>query len=626
MRWLRRTHPPTNLWYRGLLFVSALCIAVVFSHAVYAQEPSPEFDLSQVPAPVSPPLALAGQAIYQENCAPCHGVQGMADGPTAADLPSPATAFADPDALWALSPAQLFHTTKFGRIEKLMPPWRNQLDDTQIWQAVAYAWSLHTNQEGSTNGATLYAQSCANCHGAQGAGDGPEATGDLPDFTDLTYAMARSQADWQAGWQSAHPEVGADWTPAQQRDVLEYMRNATYTPPWENAYRAGNGVITGTVVQGTPGGVTVAGLTATLEAYISFTPVAVFTTTVDSAGSFAFSELGADPGIDYLVSVAAEEIRYTSPILNFTPEQPSLQTQVAIYGTTGDPAGIRIDRLHWIIDSQPGVVVVGEILSFSNRGDRTFIGKTVDGVEVPVTVALRVPTDAQEVTFENGELGGRFQQVEDLVYDTTPVVPGQGTRQIIMRYFLPTTSASLDFAQEFLYPIDQLTILVTELPQLQVEIPGFTIASRETLQGQTYQLWQPEGAAPSNVTVQMTGLLQEGDIDPRSMQGATPQAGAAATVLLLTPWAPWVVGSVVVLALAGVVIWSVQQQRTRGRNRLHDLRAQRDELLQRIAHLDDRHAIQEVDDGAWQRERAQLKAQLLRITGLLTQPQMVDAE
>ena len=620
-----RVYASQQWWRRGAALLILLVAATAYQ-AVYAQEPSPEFDLSQVTPPTSPPLAIAGETIYQESCAPCHGAQGMGDGPTATQLPGPATAFADPTAVWERSPAQLFHTTKFGRIEKLMPPWQNQLDDTQIWQAVAYAWSLHTTQRDLETGDELYAQSCANCHGAEGAGDGPEASADLADFTDLTYAMALSQADWQAGWQNAHPELGADWTPEQQRLVLETIRTFSYKPPWANAYEPSSGVITGTVAQGTPGGSAVAGLTANLEAYINFAPVAAFTTTVDSAGIFTFTTLSTDATIDYLVSVASEEIRYTSPILKFTPEQTQLQTGVAIYGTTDDDSALRVERLHWIIDPRPGALVVGEVLSFSNDGDRTFVGKPITGTEQAVTVALRVPADAQELTFENGELGGRFQQVGDLVYDTTPVVPGQGTRQIIMRYFLPHEGGSYDFQQAFRYPIDQMTILVAELAQLQVEIPGFTLASRETLQGQTYQLWQPEGAAPTEVTVQLAGLLQPGDADPRAAAAQTEGAQAAATtstavVPLLTPWAPWSVGGLVMVALVGVVLWSLQQRRRGGQDRLQELHSQRDDLIGRIAHLDDQHAIHDIDDAAWQRERAHLKAQLLYITNLLAQQQ-----
>lgn len=622
MRWLRRIYAKNSRGASGLLFLLGLLLAIASYQVVYAQQPSPEFDLSQVTPPTSPPLALVGQAIYQENCAPCHGAQGNADGPTAKDLTSPATAFADPNAVWERSPAQLFHTAKFGRIEKLMPPWQNQLDDTQIWQAVAYAWSLHTKQADTEAGAALYAQSCANCHGEKGAGDGPEATPDLVDLTNLTETMARSQADWQAGWQAAHPDLGADWTPEQQRNVLEYIRTFTYKPPWAPAYEAGTGVITGTVTQGTPGGAAVAGLTATLEAYVSFTPVAVFTTTVDSTGVFTFTALDTTPEIVYLAAAASEGIRYTSPVLNFTPEQPQIQTQVVIYGTTEDASGIRINRLHWIIDSRPGMVVVGEIFSFSNSSDRTFIGKTVEGVDAPATVALRVPPEAQELTFDNGELGVRFQQVADTVYDTTPVTPGEGTRQIIMRYFLPVDGASLDFDREFLYPVDQMNILVAQLPQLEVTIPGFSLASRETLQNQTYQLWQPEGAPPAKVTVQLAGLLQEGDADPRAVQGDTTGAAvSSAAVPLLTSWAPWGVGILVTVVLGAAVIWSMQQQRSGGKDRLQDLRAQREELIRRLAHLDDRYAIQDLDDTTWQRERAQLKAQLMQVSNLLIQQQ-----
>ncbi|MEZ4869627.1 MAG: c-type cytochrome [Caldilineaceae bacterium] len=594
-----------------------------------AQQPSPEYNPNDVPAPTSPPLALVGQSSYQQNCAPCHGAQGMGDGPTAAQLPGPPTAFADSEAIWALSPAQLFHTTKFGRIEKLMPPWSNRLNDEQIWQTVAYAWSLHTTQKDVEAGAELYNQSCANCHGARGAGDGPDAPADLTDFSALDAAIFSSQADWQAGWQAAHPELGADWSEAQQHNVLEYMRTFSYTPPWEAAYHAGAGAITGKVTQGTPGGMDPAGLTATLEAYVNFSLVSSFTTTVDAEGGFAFSELDTTPGIAYLVSATVDQIRYSSPVLNFSADQQALETTVAIYGTTEDGSGLRVNRLHWIIDSQPGTVIVGEIFSFGNQSDRTFIGKQIEGVDAPVTIGLQLPTGAKEITFENGALGGRFQQAGDLIYDTTPVVPGEETRQIIVRYLLPHDGTSLDFNQDFLYPVDQVTILVAELPNLQVNIPGFALASNESLQGQSYQLWQPEAtnSTPNQVAVKLGGLLQLGDIDPRTVQqsssGDAPAAAVGATTVpLLESWAAWLVGAVMSVALLGVLLWSYQQQGKQddtSRSPLQDLQVQKQRLIQQIAELDDRHANQTLNDAQWQQARAQAKAQLLTVATRLVE-------
>lgn len=586
---------------------------------LYAQQPSPTYDPTQVIAPASSPVALFGQASYQQNCTPCHGAEGMGNGPTAAQLPGPPTAFADPAAIWSLSPSELFYTTKFGRLEKLMPPWSNQLSDEQIWQTVAYAWSLHTTQNETDEGATLYNESCAACHGTGGAGDGPDAPVDLVDFTDLTYAINHSQAAWQTGWQDAHPELGADWSTEQQAAVLEYIRTFSYVPPWEAAYRAGVGVIAGTVSQGTPAAAAVAGLTVTLEAYAGFTQIAVFTQTVDATGAFTFTELATDPNLNYLAAINSDGIRYSSTILNFTGDTERLSAPITIYATTDDASVVRMNGIHWIIDPRPGVVVVVEVYSVGNGGNRTYVGRTVEGVEQPVTVAIPVPAAAQELGFENGLLGERFQQIDDMVYDTAPVLPGEGSRQIIMRYILPQTDRSLEVTRDFAYPVQEMSLLIAELPGIEAEIPGFTLASRETFQNQTYQLWRPEGAVPETLTIRLSGLLAADDVDPRTVQSAQPgtaAAGSAAVVAApqLTGWMPWTVVGILLVGIVGVVVWSMQRGTLAATLHGRPSESQRMKLLNQIAHLDDQHAIGELDDQEWQRQRARLKAQLLTLT------------
>ncbi len=280
----------------GLLIFSAI-LGILCGAPLFAQQPSPAYDPAQVPVPLAPPLALAGRASYAANCAPCHGDAGNADGPTAASLPSPPTAFADPTVMWERSPAELFHTAKFGRMEKMMPPWGNRLSDSEIWNTVAFAWSLHTAPEEFAAGEALYAGSCARCHGVAGRGDGPEATGAVNDFGALAAVSFQSQADWLTGWQEAHGEIGADWSPNDKRAVLEYIRSFSLTPPWGAAYQPGAGVIRGAVVQRTPGGPEVAGSEISLEAYAGFDLAATFTNTVDSAGRFEFRKLAPDPSL-----------------------------------------------------------------------------------------------------------------------------------------------------------------------------------------------------------------------------------------------------------------------------------------------------------------------------------------
>ena len=239
----------------------------------------------------------------------------------------------------------------------------------------------------------------------------------------------------------------------------------------------------------------------------------------------------------------------------------------------------------------------------------------VNGVERTATVAIPVPEAAQQLSFENGVLGERFQRVGDLVYDTTPVLPGTDSRQIIMRYLLPVEDRALTLSRSFGYPVDEMSLLIADLPQLEVEIPGFALASRESFQNQTFQLWQAEGAIPAALTLQLSGLLAADDSDPRLAQGASGQAGGTAVtaVQLLTPWVTWSTVALLLLVMAGLLAWAGQQRRLSAVPAAEEWEMQRKQLLARIARLDDRHAIGELDETSWQGERAMLKAQLLQI-------------
>lgn len=615
---MRRPFYLLPLLIGALALLSGLFLADA-SAAPAGQEPSPPFDLAQVPAPQTPANARSGQPLYAENCAPCHGEIGRGDGPTAASLPSPPTAFADGDALWQLSPAELFHTTKFGRIEKLMPPWGNRLDDSQIWNAVAYAWSLHTSQSAVEAGAVVYAASCAECHGDTGAGDGPNGGDVMTDFSDTRYAMAVSQAGWLDGWQAAHPEIGADIHDAQKRNVLEFVRTFSYTPAWVSPYRPGSGVVNGKVIQGTADGTPVEGVEVVLEGYIDFAPVVALTTTVGADGAFSFTDLATDPSVVYFASASVEGISYSSPILMFQEGQSSLETTVNVYEPSDDDSGITIERAHWIVDSQPGALIVGQIYAYGNSSDRAFVGRTVEGVDVPVTVAISVPPGAVEITFENGELGGRFRQVAHTIYDTAPVVPGSATRQVVVRFALPYNGTSAEFSQSLPYPAQSLNLLATELPGMGSEVTGLAGVGPQEIQGEVYQMWQAENVTPEQrVTARFTGLLAAGDVDPRAAQtGGSPSAASAARVPQLTDWAPWAMGGVLLLGLVGLFGWAWRARIAHTADERDLMRRQRSELVQRIAKLDDLHALGELNDESWQQQRARLKAELLTVAAKL---------
>ncbi len=575
---------------------------------------SPPYDPAQVTVPQTPPFAAAGQSSYLANCAPCHGEQGMGDGPTAADLPGPPTAFADPAALWELSPGMLFHTTKFGRLQNMMPPWQNQLNDSEIWDTVAYAWSLHTSESNFAAGQALYAESCASCHGEGGAGDGPEATGEINDFTSLEYATFRSQADWLAGWQDAHADIGADWSKEQKDDTLEYIRSFSYIPPWVSPYRPGDGVITGTVTFGGDGAPTeIQDGFVFLDAYLGFDQVATFTTTLAADNTFVFENLGISPDLAYLATVVADGISYSSQLVQLSPDQPTAGTNVNIYGVTDSPDAIRVNRLHWILDSQPGALVVAQIYLLGNSGEQTFVGQTVEGVDVPVTAAIPVPADAQELTLENGTLGDRFWRVGDMLYDTMPIVPGDSTQQIIVQYALPYSGTSYDMKQGFEYPIDSLSLLVSNLPDLRVDVPAMTFDSIQNLQGSEYQVWRQTDLAPGQVEVKMQGLLERGGVDPRAIETTGDSGGMTSVSPPMESWVAWSMAAVVAAILLALVGFALQRGTLSTVTSRQDLLSLRDSLLSQIARIDDLHTLGQMGDTDWLRRRAELKAQLVDV-------------
>ena len=502
--------------------VAAAIVVLAQVSPLLAQEQRPDFDIEQVTVPGSIPSARLGIGSYQENCAPCHGLLGMGDGPAVADLPGPPTAFADPDAVWERSPAELFHTAKFGWLERLMPPWQNQMTDAEIWHTTAYAWSLHTNQEEHTLGADLYAASCASCHGETGAGEGPEA-GQLPIFG-CRVCHDEEPGGLDGGLAGSAPAAGEEWSLAEQRAVLEYVRAFSYAPAWESGLRPGDGVIRGAVVQGTADGPAVESVTVTLEAFADFQPMAALTTTVGADGRFEFGGLAVDPNVVYLASASSDGVRYSSPIVTLAAEQPEAETVVTLFETTGDPGGVVLDRVHWILDSQPGALIVLQVLEFGNAGDRTFVGEQAAGVDEPVTVAFDVPPEAVELSFENGALGDRFRQAGELIYDTTPLVPGTATKQIVMQYALPYEGDSVTLEQEFMYPVALLNMLAADLPGMAIEAPELTNTGVQDFQGVSYQLWRGEQLMAGPVAISLSGLLRSGDRTRARGAGRQPPA------------------------------------------------------------------------------------------------------
>ncbi len=76
-----------------------------------------------------------GQALYQTNCATCHGDSGHGDGPVAASLnPRPINLVTLNE---SATDDYLFWRISTGRAGTAMAGWRGILSDGQIWKVIA---------------------------------------------------------------------------------------------------------------------------------------------------------------------------------------------------------------------------------------------------------------------------------------------------------------------------------------------------------------------------------------------------------------------------------------------------------------------------------------------------------
>ena len=592
-----------------------------------AQPTPPPYDANTVPPPSQDPIALFGSSLYLENCAPCHGETGLGDGPTASELMVQPAPFADPALIWDRAPAELFHVTKYGRMENLMPPWRNQMTDQEIWDTVYYAWGLHTNQVEIEDGQQRYVQSCANCHGENGEGDGVDATEALTDLSDGAAMMVLSPSELNQRWNDAHREEGEEWTEAERRNVLNYIRTFTYAPPWESPYQGGDGVVEGAVIQATEGGRNIAEIAdeidVSLRAFIDFAEVEGFASPLDEQGRFRFENLAIGENVVYLLETTYDDVRYGSDFFRIDPQNPIQTLDLAVYDTSDDGSAVTMVRTNWVIDFEPGALVIGQIATFGNESDSTYIGTTVDGVDLPVTAALNIPENAEQVEFRDGELGVNFYQLGDTIYDTAPLVPGQETRQIVVSYRVPLEGDEAAVSQTLLYPVGEMNVLVADLDDIEAEITGVEFVQNDTIQGMPDRIWGgADLAAGEEIDAQISNALTSNDLDPRLFaeeESETSAVGPSQTAEPLDPMAAFIFGGLLVIGLAGVFVWTAVADRSAPTKKSPE--SDKDELIDRIAALDDEHARGEIDDESWSAQRAELKRALMDVARQLDSPQ-----
>jgi high-affinity iron transporter len=172
-----------------------------------------------------------GRAVYERNCASCHGALGRGDGPAARGMNPAPPAIADPKDMRGASPALMYRVMSVGVPGTPMPPWGSTLSAQQRWNVVAYLQSLRASQSDVAEVEGLFLGRCASCHGATGGSDG-ELSRTLshvpPVIGSLAWQVARSDSQLAAVVRRGLPGTAMPASPDLRDEdvnkVVAYLR------------------------------------------------------------------------------------------------------------------------------------------------------------------------------------------------------------------------------------------------------------------------------------------------------------------------------------------------------------------------------------------------------------------
>ncbi len=576
--------------------------------------------------PLVPPNPADGAAIYAEKCAPCHGPRGQGDGPQAAQLPNPATAIGSAAIARQATPAEWYIQVTRGNIDRFMPPFAS-LSDRERWDVVAYVFSLSAPAEVVAQGSELYQANCARCHGDQGAGDGPDSSGlVMPDFTDQAFMAGRSAADFYqaitAGMPPNMPAFGDQLSEAERWAITAHLRALTFAADAPLAVEPASaaevtatvdiqetevpaatepavGMITGKVVNASNGSIP-ADLSLTLHGFDNMQMAITQTTTVQADGSFAFENVAMPPGRAFVVTTEYQGGFYNSTVKQVEAGQTSLELPIEVYDSTTDASILQAERLHMFFEFLDAKTIrVVALYVISNPTNKTLVPPE-DGQP---TVKFALPAGATNLEFQDGVLGQRYIQTQDGFGDTVSVPPGKGNYEVLFAYQMPY-DRKLELSQPISVPVKAVVILVPE-DGVKIKSNQLRDSGAQDVQGAKFRFYEGDALAiGDNLVMTITG---------RPTASRPTLASGSNTNLMI---GLGVFG--LALLLAGV--WMYRRTRaTRAESTeqdttpaaIADAPAQSiDTLMDAIIALDDLYQAGQLPEEAYQKRRAELKAQL----------------
>jgi mono/diheme cytochrome c family protein len=569
--------------------------------------------------PSAAPDPANGEAIYVENCAPCHGATGMGDGAQAAMLEGQGVTIpllGSPEFAQGKTPAAWYQMVTQGNLQKFMPPF-SSLNDQQRWDVVAYAITLHTTPEQLEAGEELCGD-CAQYFGSQemmsalsesdlvdlmknGAGDIPAFGKDFSDEDALAVAAYLRSLTFA---QSTPPTTVPATEAAVNPEDLTPLPEGTSQPEAESTPEpVSGGKVTGSVQNQTGTDlpqdvkVTLRGYTHGTDMTAAPEEVVTLEGTLDANDAFTFADVKLDEGLIFLAEVTVDGQTYQSQFAVVEAGATELTLPaITIYATSEDFSLLKIQSVQMFFDlANAEAAQVFAVYTIVNDSDKTVVVNMGSGTEIPFAP---FPAGAEGLGYEATQDTAPF-----LPLDGGFALPPSQTPYGLIAYSSLPNGEEIAISQVAFLPIDEISLMVPE----GVEVEGDNLTDGGTqpmMESMNFHVYTASNLAKGeSLDFTLKGQPQETTaVNPDPLQNKNLLFGIG--------------GLGVALILAGG--WMFWRDRNRGEEPDEEEDDDEEEfgdpesVMDAIIALDDLHRAGKIPDEAYQQRRGELKEALKR--------------
>ncbi len=563
--------------------------------------------------PVFSPNSEKGAQVYDQWCVRCHGNSGLGNGPEADRLPLAVPPIGQIDFIRESNLVEWYTSVFNGHTDRFMPGFSINLSDREIWDVLAYVYSLGVPARVFEEGHLIYLVNCETCHGESGAGDGLQAAQlgiRLPDWTDPASLAGYSDLQiWKritAGNDEGMPAFIDTLDDDQRWAVTSFIRSVGFSnsrafyetkktpiPESLNLDVLKTPIpdkidIFGKVRNGTHGGISL-GIRVALQVFEGKNPVIQRSTIMGSDGSYRFADVDLVNDRIYLVSVLYEGLLFNSQVIRGSDIFPkeSLELPVIIYDSTTQPENLVAERVHVFFDfSQASKIRITELYSISNISREVVVPKNMN---TPV-LKFSLPTGAINLQVQDGDFGTRFILTEDGFGDLAEVYPSPTQHQVFFRYDLPYDQHK---TMNFSMPLNiQSVVLALPADGVSLESKQLIPSGQRTLEGVSMQLFAAND-------------LQKGEVVGITINGK-PGNNA---ILGITEYSNLLIGLTFFVPIVAIfILWIItNMRRTKKRKiRQEDIEYEKITLLDDIIALDDLFRANQLQSDVYRNRRNEI--------------------